>query len=296
MKYYPNIIPVIGFSEPVSCWLHFIAAAFFLVAGVILVYRGRGNALRVTSLIIYSFFLVYLFSMSGVYHLLEPGRLPRTVLQRLDHAAIWTMIAATFIPLHIVLFRGFWRWGVLFIVWATAITGLVLEVVFFESFPEWLSLFLYLSLGWVGVVSAWKFKRHYSNEGLKYLLLGGIVYSLGGVMEYLRWPYIIDGVIGPHEVFHVFVILGAFLHWRFVFGFADVAIKVRPDFVVKVRPNSEYLVEAKGENIVFPASSKEEVYENLKKQISRKYRDYTRPKSIRLTFVQEELIDQISWT
>ena len=106
-----EIIPLPGFSEPFSSWTHLLAAGTALLGGYVLFTRGRGNALRIFSLLVFSFSLIFLFSMSGVYHLLEPGRAPREVFMHLDHSAIFVLIAGTFTPIHIILFRGPLRWG-----------------------------------------------------------------------------------------------------------------------------------------------------------------------------------------
>lgn len=290
MDYYPTIIPIPGFSEPFSCWTQLLATAFFFVANAYLIYRGRGNSLRVAALVLYAICVAFLFSMSGVYHLLQPGGVPRAVFQRLDHASIWSMIAGTFTPIHVILFRGFWRWGVLLAVWAAAITGLVLEVVFFSNFPEALSLTLYIGLGWVGLLSGMKFARHYREKSFWFLVLGGLAYSIGGVLEFFRWPVLIQGVIGPHEIFHLFVFLGAYFHWRFILVFSDVGVTQRLTFVVKVRPGDEFFASAKGESIAFKADSKPDLYAKLSEHVRRKYREYTRPKAVRLEFVQEEFV------
>ena len=85
----------IGFSEPFSSWSHLIAAVAFLYMGYPLIKKGLGNRLRVFSLSIFTFSLVFLFSMSGVFHLLEGNTLGWEVLMRLDHAAIWVLIAGS---------------------------------------------------------------------------------------------------------------------------------------------------------------------------------------------------------
>jgi channel protein (hemolysin III family) len=100
-----NPIPFLGFTDPVSSWSHLLAAVAFFIGAFLLCHRGRGNAARVTSLIVFSLSLVFLFSMSGVFHLLERGGTARAVLQRLDHAGIWVLIAGTFTPIHTILFR-----------------------------------------------------------------------------------------------------------------------------------------------------------------------------------------------
>ena len=94
--------------------------------------------MRLAALSLYSFALIFLFSMSGVYHLLAQAGDARAVLQRLDHAAIWVLIAGTFTPIHVILFRGPWRWLILTTVWVIGLLGLIFEAIFFTSFPQWL--------------------------------------------------------------------------------------------------------------------------------------------------------------
>ncbi|MGD8408072.1 MAG: hemolysin III family protein [Thiohalophilus sp.] len=217
-----HIIPIAGFSEPFSSITHLLAAGVFFVLGIVLMYRGRGHAGRVFALGIFSFSIVFLLAMSGVFHLLEPGGSARAVLQRLDHAGIFFLIAGTFTPIHGLLFTRSLRWGILLFIWAVAITGITLKSIFFEDIPEWLSLALYLGLGWVGALTGILLYRRFHFGFIKYLLLGALAYTIGAVFEYLRYPVLIDGVIGPHELFHVFVLVGISFHFMFVFQFAGI--------------------------------------------------------------------------
>lgn len=216
-----NNVIIWGFADPISSWSHLLSAFAALVGAFFLVKKGKGNGWRIFSLIVYSFTLVFLFSMSGVFHLLERGSEARAVLQRLDHAGIWCLIAGTFTPIHSILFRGIWRWLVLLFVWSVAITGLVLQVVFFKSFPEWLALSFFLGLGWVGFVSHFRFKKTYPGHSALLIVLGGLSYSVGAIMDFIRWPIIWYQYIGPHEVFHFFVTLGALFHWIFSYNWCN---------------------------------------------------------------------------
>lgn len=209
-------VPVLGFADPFSSLSHLLAAGIVLALGVAFLLRNRsdfGHALGVTVFIIGA---VFLLSMSGVYHLLEPGTGGRAVLQRLDHAAIFVLIAATFTPVHLVLFRGIARWGMLLLIWASAITGLTLKTVFFTQIPEALGLSLYLGLGWVGAVSAYLLYRRCGLRPLLPLVVGALAYTLGAVLELAGYPVLIPRVIGPHEIFHVLVLVGITAHWRFI--------------------------------------------------------------------------------
>ena len=150
----------LGFADPVSSWLHLGGAVLFLIPAARLLHKGRGHPGRMFSLLIFVLAVELQLTLSGIYHALPAGD-GRLVLQRLDHAAIFVLIAGTFTLGHTILFRGWMRWGVLGFVWAAAITSLTLKTVFFEGFPEWLSLSLYLGLGWAGAFSGLKLGRKY---------------------------------------------------------------------------------------------------------------------------------------
>jgi channel protein (hemolysin III family) len=282
-----NIIAIPGFSEPVSCWTHLLAAGAAAVGMFFFYRRGRGNGWRIFSLSIFTFSLIFLYSMSGVYHLLDPQGVPRAVLQRLDHAAIWVLIAGTFTPTHTILFRGAWRWGILLSVWAIAITGLVLEVVFFEQFPEWLSLSLFLGLGWIGLLTAYKFRKSFQHPSLTLLIWGGILYSLGAVVDFYRWPNLWPGVVGAHEIFHLFVVAASVCHWLFIYEWCAHPIRDRITFHVRTFPAADLLAHAVGEHLIVQASSLEELKVKIRHTVALRYHKSISP-IIHLKYFEEE--------
>ncbi|MEZ4268536.1 MAG: hemolysin III family protein [Myxococcota bacterium] len=212
----PRIIAIPGFSEPVSCWTHLLGAGVVAVAMWWPLARAR-RAGFLWPVVAYVAGLLFMLSMSGVYHLLEPGRTPRAVLQRLDHAAIWVQIAGTFTPIHAILCRGWWRAGFLTLIWVLAITGLTLKTVFFTEMSAWLGTGLYVGMGWLGAASAWHLVQIRGARFARPLLVGGVWYTAGAVLEAIAWPTVISGVIEAHELFHVAVLVGAFIHWRFIY-------------------------------------------------------------------------------
>lgn len=207
-------------AEPVSSLTHLAGAAVFAVLSVRLLRRGRGASGRMTALSLFAFSCVLLLGVSGTYHLLPAGSASREVLQRLDHAAIFLLIAASFTPPHVILFRGAWRWGMLAGIWGAAIAGLVLKTVYFDAVPEWLSLAMYLGLGWLGVISATALARRYGWRAIRPILWGALAYTAGAVFEFLRWPELLPGLVGPHEIFHLAVLAGIGCHWAFILGIA----------------------------------------------------------------------------
>jgi channel protein (hemolysin III family) len=208
--------PIPGFYEPVNAILHLGAGGVFAVLGVRLIWRSRGDRTRVALLSVFVFACVYMLSMSGVYHVLTDGGAGSAVLFRLDKAAIFVLIAGTFTPVHGLLFRSIVRWAGLGLMWAAAATGVTLVTIFFDRMPYGLGTTLYLALGWItsiSVIAAWR------RRGFRYIrsvLAGGLAYSVGAILLGLQWPTIILGVFGPHEVWHIAVIIGLSLHWRFI--------------------------------------------------------------------------------
>ena len=286
-----EIISIPGFSEPFSSIIHLLAAFAAFIGTFFLYLEGSGNHTRFFSLFVFSLSMIFLFSMSGIYHLLEPGNLPRAVFQRLDHAAIWVLIAGTFTPIHTLLFRGVWRWGFLLTIWSVAITGLVLEVVFFTNVPEWMSLSFYLGLGWMGVISGVKYSRDHGWHDARLIAFGGLSYSIGAILEFARWPVLIDGVIGPHEIFHVFIIIGAGCFWLFIYERAGHPIISKLVVDVVERLNGEFSAKVKGEKIVVGASSLIQLKSLLNTEVNKRFPKPVRPDSMLLNFRKQDEIE-----
>lgn len=211
-----NIISVAGFSDPFSALSHLVGVVFALYYGVGLIRLAAGQHGRLASTVVFVFSVAFLLSMSGVFHMLDHGSAGRAVLQRLDHAGIFILIAGTFTPVHRILFQGFLRWGFLSLIWGLAITGLTLKTIYFTDLAEWLGLMFYLGLGWLGILSAYHTHRLHGFTVIKPLLYGAVAYTLGATIEFLRLPIIIPGVIGAHEIFHIAVLAGIAWHWVFV--------------------------------------------------------------------------------
>jgi channel protein (hemolysin III family) len=218
MQSQPDVLvaAIPGFSEPFSSLSHLLMAGLFLVLGGAFVIRNRGEPACTLSVSIFVFGVVFLLSVSGVYHLLAPGSVARAVLQRLDHAAIFVLIAASFTPIHVIVFRGISRWGILLLVWAGAVAGITLKTIYFEEVPEGLGTLLYLGLGWVGALSGYLLYRRFGFAYMVPVLVGGLAYSVGALLEYARYPVLVAGIVGPHEIFHILVLVGIFAHWVFI--------------------------------------------------------------------------------
>ena len=148
--------------------------------------------------------------------MLDHGTFAREIARRVDHAAIWTLIAASLTAIYALAFEGTRRWVIVTAIWVATLAGIVLKALFVEGLPEQLWLALYLGLGWFGTLAMIEIAWTRGWSSVRLLMLGGAVYSGGALLDLARVPTLLPGVIGPHEVFHLAVIGGVFLHWRYV--------------------------------------------------------------------------------
>jgi channel protein (hemolysin III family) len=210
------IYSIPGFADPVSSLSHLIGAGVFAVLAPFLIRRAYGHPAHVAVLSVFAFGSVFLLSMSGVYHLLPYDWTGRIVMQRLDHAAIFVLIAASFTPPHGILFRGFQAWVPVVFIWLLAATGITLKTIYFTSLPEWIGVMIYLGFGWIGIFSGVALWRRFGFRFILPLLAGALAYTVGAILHMAHWPVVVPGVIGSHELFHLAVLVGVGCHWYFM--------------------------------------------------------------------------------
>jgi hemolysin III len=168
-----------------------------------------GDAWHVISTSIFGATLILLYTASTLYHaILHPGA--KLLLQRLDHAAIFLLIAGTYTPFTLVSMRGDWGLALFALVWVIAIAGMILELACVKRYEK-LSLSLYLGLGWIVVIAVKPMLRSVEMGGLLLLLAGGLSYSLGVI--FYAW----ERLAYNHAIWHVFVLAGSVFHFFSIF-------------------------------------------------------------------------------
>ena len=168
-----------------------------------------GNAWHITSCSIYGATLIFLYTASTLYHGITQPK-AKQVLQRIDHAAIFLLIAGTYTPFTLVNLRGAWGWTLFGLVWGLALLGVVLETLVKRRI-RWLSLTLYLGLGWLVLIAIKPLLATVATGGLVLLLAGGLCYSLGVIF------YVWRRLAYHHAVWHLFVMAGSALHFFSIF-------------------------------------------------------------------------------
>ncbi|MDP6419623.1 MAG: hemolysin III family protein [Candidatus Krumholzibacteria bacterium] len=186
--------------------------ALLSIAGLVLLVTFaalRSDVWSVVSVSIFGGSLVLLYLTSTLYHGF-PWPRAKMIFRKLDHAAIYLLIAGSYTPFVLVNLRGTWGWTLFGIVWGLALLGILFEVLLKRP-PKWLSLGFYLGLGWMVLVAAKPLIESVPALGLLFLALGGLSYSLGTVFyAWKKLPY-------HHAIWHCFVIGGSVLHFFSVF-------------------------------------------------------------------------------
>jgi hemolysin III len=200
------------FREPVNGLTHLFAALAALGGLVVLLVLARDSLARQGSLLIYGASLVLMLSASAAYHLVKGSPRCLAVLRRIDHIAIYLLIAGTYTPICFNLFVGFWRWGMLVLIWSLALVGIITKI-FFINTPRWFTASVYMGMGWLAVLSFQEILAVLPVGALAWLLSGGIAYTFGAVVYITKILDFVPGVFGFHEVWHIFVILGALFHF-----------------------------------------------------------------------------------
>jgi hemolysin III len=206
--------------DPVNGLTHLVGG-LLASAGLIVLLAKAASTGRVDQLVAFGVFglsLVALYTASTLYHLLplSPARVAR--LRRLDHVAIFVLIAGTYTPFCLLALQGAWRWGLLALVWGLALCGVLLKVLWMDA-PRWLSVVLYLGMGWVAVVAAPALLQTVPVGGMAWVLAGGLIYSVGALVYGFKRPNPIPGVFGFHELWHLFVVAGSACHFWAVLRF-----------------------------------------------------------------------------
>lgn len=220
--------------EPVSSLTHLFGAIAFACLGFVLLRRSRHGPGR-PFLIVYSLTCVLQLSVSGVYHSFEHGAV-RNAMLRLDLAAIFLLIAGTFTAVHGVLLPGKKHAGPLAFVWLIAIAGVGLATTCYPVVPAGYWLLMYLLQGWTGLVSAYMIWR---RHGLSYVVLpfcGGVIFSVGGIVEAAERLVLIPNIVESHEVFHLAVLLGMSCFWIYIFDAVGIESRTRRTLVKTAKP------------------------------------------------------------
>ena len=203
------------FRNPVSAGTHLLWCLLAMYITALLWRLSRGNWLHQWSTGVFGLSMVLLYGASGVYHAVIGPKYLLPYLQKLDHSAIYVLIAGTYTPVFAVLLRGRLRVVSLSLVWGLAGAGIAARWLLPRP-PYWLTVSLYIGMGWIGMLSIWQLIRAVGVRAMLVGLLGGLLYTFGGVCDVVKWPVLLPGIVGWHEVMHLADMGGTLIHVFFV--------------------------------------------------------------------------------
>ncbi len=199
-------------QNPVRGFLHG-AAALAAVGGLIALLAVNPGGFGLTlSLAVYAGSLVVMFTISSLYHSIPWSDAWKRRMRRLDHSAIFLVVAGTFTPFAVVSLEGVWRTASLAALWTAGIVGIVIKLVE-KQIRLKISVTIQSLMGWAALVPMWQIGRRLGVDTVVLLAVGGVLYTAGMVMFLVKRPRLSPRVFSAHEMFHVMVVAASSVHF-----------------------------------------------------------------------------------
>lgn len=211
-----------GIKDPGSAITHFIGMLMAIFAGIPLIIKAASEPSRVYlfSAIIYIASMILLYAASTMYHTFDISEKVNRRLKKFDHMMISVLIAGSYTPICLLVLEKPLGYLLLGIVWSFAIVGIIIKA-FWVHCPKWFSSVLYIGMGWTCVLAFTQLLDALSTAAFGWLLAGGIIYTIGGVIYALKLPIFNNKHknFGSHEIFHLFVMGGSACHFIVMYVF-----------------------------------------------------------------------------
>ena len=212
----------IHIKDPGSAITHFIGMIIAVLAAWPLLLKAAQNPdrLYLIAMSIYAASLILLYAASTTYHTFDKSPKVNTLLKKIDHMMISVLIAGSYTPVCLLVLRGKIGIILLTIVWSIAITGILIKA-FWVYCPKWVSSILYIGMGWTCILALPQILEALSPAAFGWLLAGGIMYTVGGVIYALKLSIFNNRhkYFGSHEIFHLFVMAGSACHFIVMYRF-----------------------------------------------------------------------------
>lgn len=209
-------------KDPGSAITHFIGMLMAIFAAVPLLIKAarEPDPIYLVSITIYIASLILLYAASTTYHTFNRSERINTILKKIDHMMISVLIAGSYTPICLLVLKGTLGITLLAIVWSFALAGILIKA-FWVYCPRWISSVLYIGMGWTCVLAFTQLLNTLSPAAFGWLLAGGIIYTVGGVIYALKLPIFNSKhkCFGSHEIFHLFVMGGSACHFILMYVF-----------------------------------------------------------------------------
>ena len=188
--------------------------AIFAAVPLLIKAAHEPSRIYVISLAVYSASMILLYAASTTYHTFDISAKINTILKKWDHMMISVLIAGSYTPICLLVLKGKTGLILLAIVWSFPIVGILIKA-FWVYCPKWVSSILYIGMGWTCVLAFTQILNSMSRTSFIWLLTGGIIYTVGGIIYALKLPIFNSKHknFGSHEIFHLFVMGGSMCHF-----------------------------------------------------------------------------------
>jgi hemolysin III len=199
---------------------HIHLAAFFVAIGAVILLITKSHGTRaLTATIIYSLSLILLYGVSALYHCHLWSRPKYLLIRRIDHAAIFALIAGSATPICLLGLKNGSGLKLFSILWVLAIIGMLIAI-FWTHAPKWVRAILYVTIGWAALPYLAEIESAIGLKEMWLLMLGGIVYTIGAVIYACKRPDPFPSVFGYHELFHTMVVIASALQFSVIYSLA----------------------------------------------------------------------------
>jgi len=198
-------------SEKIAAYSHCATIPIIAIGSLVLVVLSKGDISTQIVSIIYGLSGIFLFSASFMYHSKKQMENDKTIWRKLDHTAIFFLIAGTYTPLCFLYLDGKMRWGSLIAQWSLVVLGTLFKFLFINA-PRVLGTIIYLLMGWLVMVPMATLVKTMPRVAFLFLVAGGLSYTIGAIIYACKKPNPLPGFFGFHEIFHLFISGGAILH------------------------------------------------------------------------------------
>ncbi|GAA4018673.1 hemolysin III family protein [Deinococcus rubellus] len=203
--------------EPWNSLTHWAGAVFAVVALAGMLWYALAQHLSVWPFVVFGLSMLFLYTASASYHSFRVGERALLRLRKLDHSAIFLLIAGSYTPVAYFGLSGVWQSVVLWVIWGVALSGILLKLLTMRL-PRWVSTLLYVIMGWTAVAFLPQLSHRLSGAALFWLTVGGVMYSIGAVVYGTKRWNPRPGIFGFHEIWHLFVLGGTGAHVAMMFA------------------------------------------------------------------------------
>ncbi|WP_027480657.1 PAQR family membrane homeostasis protein TrhA [Deinococcus pimensis] len=203
---------ILALREPVNSLTHWAGVVLAVPFLAVMLVWAHTKGLSPWPFVVFGVSFALLFLASASYHSFRVSERAQLWLRKLDHSAIFLLIAGSYTPIAYFGLGGTTGKVVLAVVWGIALAGVILKLVTMRL-PRWVSTGLYLGMGWIAVVFLPQLARSLPVGALVWLGVGGLLYTLGAVVYATKKLDFRPGVFGFHEVWHLFVLGGSTAHF-----------------------------------------------------------------------------------